>query len=80
MDHMCKVKVRGETVPVINKLPRHEDVLGSGGMITLRPLYPLYPLDRRLGGPQNRFGLGGAEKNSHPARSLHKELKYQHFK
>jgi hypothetical protein len=35
----------------------------------LRPLYPqgkspCYPLDRRLGGPQNRSGRGGEEKNS----------------
>jgi hypothetical protein len=27
---------------------------------------PWYPLDRRLGGPQIRSGLGGEEKNSHP--------------
>jgi hypothetical protein len=25
---------------------------------------PLYPLDRRLGGPQSRSGSGGKEKNS----------------
>jgi hypothetical protein len=25
---------------------------------------PRYPLNRRLGGPQNRSGLGGEEKNS----------------
>jgi hypothetical protein len=25
-----------------------------------------YPLDRRLGGPQSRFGRGGEEKNSQP--------------
>jgi hypothetical protein len=36
---------------------------------TPRPLYPqrkilLYPLDRRLGGPQSRSGGGGEEKNS----------------
>jgi hypothetical protein len=36
-----------------------------------RPLYPQgyspwYPLDRRLGGPQSRFGRGGEEKNSQP--------------
>jgi hypothetical protein len=35
---------------------------------TPRPLYPQgnnswYPLDRRLGGPQSRFGRGGEEKN-----------------
>jgi hypothetical protein len=34
-----------------------------------RPLYlqgksPWYPLDRKLGGPQNRSGRGGEEKNS----------------
>jgi hypothetical protein len=38
---------------------------------TLRPLYPQgniawYPLNRRLGGPQSRSGLGGEEKNSQP--------------
>jgi hypothetical protein len=27
---------------------------------------PWYPLDRRLGGPQNRFRGGGEEKNSQP--------------
>jgi hypothetical protein len=52
---------------------------------TPRPLYPQgkspwYPLDKRLGGAQNRSGHGGEEKNSqppagtrtpdHPARSL----------
>jgi hypothetical protein len=36
---------------------------------TARPLYSQgksawYPLDRRLGGPQSRAGLGGEEKNS----------------
>jgi hypothetical protein len=36
-----------------------------------QPLYhrgesPRYPLDRRLGGVQNRFGRGGEEKNSQP--------------
>jgi hypothetical protein len=27
---------------------------------------PWYPLDRRLGGPQNHSGCGGLEKNSQP--------------
>jgi hypothetical protein len=27
---------------------------------------PLYPLDRRLGGPQSRSGRSGEEKNSQP--------------
>jgi hypothetical protein len=27
---------------------------------------PLYPLDRRLGGPQSHSGRGGEEKNSQP--------------
>jgi hypothetical protein len=27
---------------------------------------PLYPLDRRLGGPQSRSGRGGVEKNFQP--------------
>jgi hypothetical protein len=31
---------------------------------------PLYPLDRRLGGPQNRSGHGGEEKNSQPLPGL----------
>jgi hypothetical protein len=31
---------------------------------TPRPLYPLYPLDRRLGGPQNQSGWHGEEKIS----------------
>jgi hypothetical protein len=36
---------------------------------TPRPLYsqgksPWYPLDRRLGGPQNRSGRGSEQKNS----------------
>jgi hypothetical protein len=31
---------------------------------THRPLYPLYPLDRRLSGPQSRFGRFWEEKNS----------------
>jgi len=26
---------------------------------------PLYPLDRRLGGPQSQFGHGDEEKNSY---------------
>jgi hypothetical protein len=38
---------------------------------TSQPLYPQrnklrYPLDRRLGGPQSRSGLGVKEKNSQP--------------
>jgi hypothetical protein len=42
----------------------------SGELHTL-PLYPqrkspLYPLDRRLGGPQSRSGLGGEEKIPSP--------------
>jgi hypothetical protein len=42
---------------------------------TPRPLYPQekspwYPLDRRLGGPQNRSERGGEEKNSQPLPRL----------
>jgi hypothetical protein len=42
---------------------------------TSRQLYlqgknPLYPLDRRLGGPQSRSGRGGEEKNSQPLPGL----------
>jgi hypothetical protein len=38
---------------------------------TPRPLYPqgkspLYPLDRRLGGPQSLSGRSGEEKNTQP--------------
>jgi len=46
-------------------------------MISLTPwqLYsqgksPWHPLDRRLGGPQNRSGGGGEEKNSQPLPGL----------
>jgi hypothetical protein len=40
---------------------------------TPRPLYPRgkspwYPLDRRLGGPQSRYGRGGERKISSPSR------------
>jgi hypothetical protein len=31
---------------------------------------PSYPLDRRLGGPQRRFGRGGLEKNSQPPSGI----------
>jgi hypothetical protein len=31
---------------------------------------PLYPSDRRLGGPQSRSGRGGEEKNSHPQQRI----------
>jgi hypothetical protein len=34
------------------------------GRFTLREGAPGYPLDRRLGGPQSRSGLGGEEKIS----------------
>jgi hypothetical protein len=42
---------------------------------TTWPLYleeksPLYPLDRRLNGPQSRSGRGGEKKNSHPLPGL----------
>jgi hypothetical protein len=52
------------------------------GRIHAQAALPWYPLDRRLGGPQNRSGRGGEEKNSQsppgvepydpnrPARSL----------
>jgi hypothetical protein len=70
---------------MLNKAPLHEDVwrregtalrilnLGtiwkSVGSFTSLPLYPQYPLDRRLGGPQSRCGRGGEEKNSFPSYS-----------
>jgi hypothetical protein len=48
---------------------------------TPRPLYPSgknpwYPLDRRLGRPQNRSRHGGEEKNSQPIVKtwIHKKL------
>jgi hypothetical protein len=31
---------------------------------------PRYPLDRRLGGPQSRFGSGGEKKNSQPLSKI----------
>jgi hypothetical protein len=39
------------------------------------PLYPqgkspMYPLDRRLGGPQSLSGRGGEEKNSQPSQGI----------
>jgi hypothetical protein len=34
---------------------------------------PWYPLDRRLGGPQNRSGLSGEEKNSYPPPGIESE-------
>jgi hypothetical protein len=42
---------------------------------TPRQLYPQgkgswYPLDRRLSGPQSRYGRGGEEKNSQPLPGL----------
>jgi hypothetical protein len=45
---------------------------------TPRPLYlpgknPLYPLDRRLGGPHSRSGRGGEEKNSQPPPGIEPE-------
>jgi hypothetical protein len=39
---------------------------GEWSASRLGPLYPRYPLDRRLGGPQSRSGHGGEEKNSQP--------------
>jgi hypothetical protein len=35
-----------------------------GGVVSVKPwpLYPRYPLDRRLGGPQSRSGRRGEEK------------------
>jgi hypothetical protein len=36
----------------------------SGQRHALAALYPRYPLDRRLGGPQNRSGRRGLEEKS----------------
>jgi hypothetical protein len=36
----------------------------AGLLLGKEPLVPIYPLDKRLGGPQSRFGRGGEEKNS----------------
>jgi hypothetical protein len=41
---------------------------------TSRPLHPWYPLDRRLGGPQNRTGCGGEEKSSYPLPGIEPRL------
>jgi hypothetical protein len=40
---------------------------------------PSYPLDRRLGGPQNRSARGGEEKNSQPLPGLEPLIIYQIF-
>jgi hypothetical protein len=47
--------------------------------LTPWPLYPqgkspLYPLDRRLRGPQSRSGRGGEEKNSQPRPGLESSI------
>jgi len=34
------------------------------------PLYPLYPLDKRVGRPQSWCGHSGEEKNSQPLLGL----------
>jgi hypothetical protein len=55
-------------------VPRVHDLDTSWRWVVImpQPLYsdwrsPLYPLDRRLGGPQSRFGhSGGEENNSQP--------------
>jgi hypothetical protein len=46
---------------------------------TPRPLYPQgkspwYSLDRRLGGPHNRSGRGGEEKNSQPPPGIEPQI------
>jgi hypothetical protein len=51
--------------------------LGTRFSFTPRPLYPQgksswYPLDRRLGGPQNLSGRGDEEKNSQPPPGIAK--------
>jgi len=45
------------------------------GQLHARQLYPQgkshsYLLDRRLAGPQSRFGCGGEDKSSHPSPGL----------
>jgi hypothetical protein len=63
--------------------PRHQ--LGVSVSFTPRPLYPrrkipLYPLARRLCGPQNRSGRRGEEKNLAPTRTrtpTHSQLLYR---
>jgi hypothetical protein len=42
--------------------------------LTPRPLYPRYPLDRRLGGPQSRSGRSGEEKNLLPLPEIEPRL------
>jgi hypothetical protein len=79
-------KGKGKVVSVLNYAPRHERSGGIAPRIldlstrwmvsfTTRPLYlqgksPSYPLDRRLGVPQSRFGRGDEEKNSQPLPGL----------
>jgi hypothetical protein len=48
------------------------------GSFMLLPLYPWYPLYRRLGGPQSRSGHCGEEENlaAHPAACRNKRLSY----
>jgi hypothetical protein len=73
-----KVKL---SVCLINYAQHHEDAQGSGGIgptflistldghvvsFTPRPIYPPYPLDRKLCGPQSQYGCCGEEKNLFP--------------
>jgi len=37
---------------------------------TTHPLYPQYPMDKRMGGPQNRSGSGGKEKKPLPLSGI----------
>jgi len=55
------------------------------GQLHARPIYsqgksPWYPLVRRLGGPQNRFGHGGEEKNfqSPPGIELYTKMYFDY--
>jgi len=41
---------------------------------TTQPLYSQYPLERRLGGPQNQSRYGAEEKNSHLLPYVHSKL------
>jgi hypothetical protein len=40
------------------------------GQVHVPAALPQYPLDRRLGRPQSRFGRGGKEKKSQPVPGI----------
>jgi hypothetical protein len=69
-------------VPALNKKTSFFLQFGLYLSFTPRPFYPrrkspLYSLDRRLGGPQNRSGLCGEEKHLAPAGNSTRALQPQ---